>query len=404
MTHSWKRTLTILTFVQFVSAMGMSSIVPFMPLYVEELGSSTGLSVELLAGLVFSAQAFTMMIAGPIWGALADRRGRKLMVVRATLGGSVIVFLMAFAQTGEHLVILRAIQGVVTGVFSAITALIAANAPRERTGTALGMLQMGLWSGISIGPLMGGIIADTVGFRAAIVVTAALLALGGSLAWWGVEEVFVPHPRTLAARGSFLGAWQHILANEGVRITYLCRFLSRLGRTMVMPFMALIVADLMINTDNAASISGTIIGVGAALGTVNAVMSGRLGDRVGHRRVLTIMTLAAAAVYFPIAFTETIWPFAILMVLASAATGGIFPTLSALLADYTDSGEEGVVYGLESSIMAAARVISPLVGAVMADVFGLGSLFVVTAALLLLMATLAGRWLPDPHAVPDLAQ
>jgi DHA1 family multidrug resistance protein-like MFS transporter len=394
--ESWKRTLYVLTFVQFVSAAGMNSIFPFLPLYVADLGSSTGLSVELLAGLVFSAQAFTMMIAGPLWGALADRHGRKMMVIRATLGGSVVVFLMAFARTGEDLVILRALQGAITGIFSAATALIAANVPRERTGTALGMLQMGMWGGLAIGPLIGGVIADVAGFRAAIVLTAVLLATAGILAWWGVKEVFEPLPTSQMVPGGLIGVWKHILASEGIRMAYLSRFVSRLGRTMIMPFVALIVADLMTNPDRAASISGMLIGVGAALGTLNAMVSGRWGDRVGHRRVLTIMGVAAAACYLPIAFTSTIWPFAVLLVLASAATGGIFPTLSAVLAGYTEHGEEGAVYGLENSIMAAARTISPLLGAVMADVFGLHSLFVVAAALLLGMAIIAGRWLPNP--------
>jgi DHA1 family multidrug resistance protein-like MFS transporter len=393
---SWKRTLYVLMFVQFVSAAGMNSIFPFLPLYVEELGSSTGLSVELLAGLVFSAQAFTMMIAGPLWGALADRHGRKLMVERATLGGSVIVFLMAFARTGEDLVILRAIQGVITGIVSAITALVAANVPRERTGTALGMLQMGLWSGLAVGPLVGGVIADVAGFRAAIVLTAALLATAGALTWWGVEEAFEPLPKSQIVPGGLVGMWTHILASDAIRMVYLSRFLSRLGRTMIMPFVALMVADLMTNPDRAASVSGTLIGVGAALGTLTALVSGRWGDRVGHRRVLAIMGIAAALVYLPMTFTSTIWPFAILLVLASAATGGIFPTLSAVLATYTEHGEEGAVYGLENSIMAAARTISPLLGAVLAGVFGLHSLFLVAAALLLGMAFIAGRWLPDP--------
>ncbi len=300
----WKRTLFILAFVQFVSAVGMSSIFPFLPLYVEELGSSTGLSVELLSGLVFSAQAFTMMFAGPIWGTLADRHGRKLMVIRATLGSSVIILLMAFARTAEDLVILRAIQGIVTGIFSAITALIAAQAPRERTGYALGILQMGLWGGISLGPLLGGVIADAISFQAAFMVTALLLLIAGLLAWWGVEEEFEPLPRSVSRPtvgfiawlkyiwAEFIASWKHIMRSEGMRLTYLARFLSRLGRTMVMPFVALAVQDLMTNPDRAATVSGTLIGVGAFGGTLIAIFAGRIGDHVGHRHVLSVMAVA----------------------------------------------------------------------------------------------------------------
>jgi DHA1 family multidrug resistance protein-like MFS transporter len=136
----WKRTLLIVFIAQTIVAVGYSSIFPFLPLYVESLGTSTNLSVEFLAGLVYSAQAFTMMIASPIWGAVADRVGRKLMVERAMFGGALMTFLMAFVQTAEQLIALRAIQGLITGVVAASNALVASETPRERTGFAMGML------------------------------------------------------------------------------------------------------------------------------------------------------------------------------------------------------------------------------------------------------------------------
>ena len=108
---SWKRTLYFLFFAQVMVSVGFSSIYPFLPLYVEQLGSTTGISIELLAGLIYSVQALTMMIASPIWGAVADRFGRKLMVVRSMYGGAVIIFLMTFVTSAEQLVLLRALQG-----------------------------------------------------------------------------------------------------------------------------------------------------------------------------------------------------------------------------------------------------------------------------------------------------
>jgi DHA1 family multidrug resistance protein-like MFS transporter len=109
-----------------VAVAGFLVTVPFLPLYVEELGTNTNLSTELLAGLTYSAQAFTMAIASPIWGALADRYGRKLMVQRSMFGGTVILLLMGFVQSAEQLVLLRAVQGLITGTISAANALVAA--------------------------------------------------------------------------------------------------------------------------------------------------------------------------------------------------------------------------------------------------------------------------------------
>ena len=107
--ETWQRTLFILFFAQLMVAVGFSTVFPFLPLYVEQLGSTSGLSIELLSGLVYSAQAFTMMLASPVWGVLADRFGRKIMVERTMFGGAVILLLMALITTAEQLVVLRAI-------------------------------------------------------------------------------------------------------------------------------------------------------------------------------------------------------------------------------------------------------------------------------------------------------
>ena len=112
--HSWKFTLGVLFIAQVLSAVGFSMIFPFLPLYIESLGSAGGHSTELLAGLVISVQGITMMIAAPFWGAVADRFGRKKMIMRALFGGAITLALMGFVQSAEQLILVRAMQGVVT--------------------------------------------------------------------------------------------------------------------------------------------------------------------------------------------------------------------------------------------------------------------------------------------------
>lgn len=402
---SWQRNLYILMFVQFVSSIGFSSVFPFLPLYAEELGSTTGLSIEYLTGLVFSAQAFTMMIAAPIWGALADRHGRKMMVMRASLGGSVTIFMMAFVQSAEQLVLLRALQGALTGVVAALTALVAASVPREHAGYALGLLQVGNWGGVSIGPLIGGFVADMFGFSASFIVTAALLTSAGIMVSFGVEEHFEPLPRSATTRhDSFIQAWGHVLKSQGVAMTYLTRFLSNFGRTVVMSFSALFIADLLHSSGQTATITGLALALSAVAGTVGAIYMGRMGDRIGHRRVLIGVALLAALFYLPMSLSSNIWQFALLLTLAGAAAGGIMPTLSALLASYTEPGEEGAVYGLESSIMAGARAVAPMLGAVLVTWLGLRSIFIASSIAFAVMAVIAWRWLPRSSLHTPLAR
>ncbi len=152
----WMRTLWIMFVAQLLSAVGFSVIFPFLPLYVQHLGSAWHWDIKLLAGLVFSSQAFTMMVASPIWGGLADRFGRKLMVERSLFGGALVLAAMAFVRSAEELVALRALQGLITGIISAANALVAATVPRQRIGYAMGVMQLGLTGGIAVGPLLGG--------------------------------------------------------------------------------------------------------------------------------------------------------------------------------------------------------------------------------------------------------
>lgn len=134
-------------------------VFPFLPLYIKTLGVAGWGTVEFWSGMVFSAQAMTMMISAPVWGAVADRYGRKIMLARATLGGAVILVVMGFAQSAEQLALLRALQGLVTGTIPAANALVASTAPKEQTGEALGLLQTGSWIGVAVGaPLSEGLL------------------------------------------------------------------------------------------------------------------------------------------------------------------------------------------------------------------------------------------------------
>jgi DHA1 family multidrug resistance protein-like MFS transporter len=400
----WKRTLYILFATQLVSAVGFAVFFPFLPLYINELGTNTSLSLEFWSGMVYAGQALTMAITSPIWGSLADRFGRKAMVERALYGGAVIILLMGFARSAEELALLRAIQGAVTGTISATNALVAAAAPRERTGYAMGLLQVGLWGGVAFGPLLGGLIADTLGFRAAFVVTAVLLVISGVVVTIGIREEFTPPP-TGQRRPGILADWRRILGRPSVALAYLVRFLNQLGPNMLLPVLPLFVSEILHGSGRISTFTGLVVGVSSATGTATALYLGRLGDRAGHRRVLIIATAAAALFYAPQFFVSEGWQLLVLQALTGAATGGMGPAISALLARYTPEGEEGVVYGLDNSVAAAARAAAPLVGAALAVWLGVAGIFVVVALVLLASAALVLRFLPErPRATASATE
>ena len=402
--YPWKRILIILAFNQMASTAGFSSVFPFLPLYVAELGSTMGLSVEVLSGLVYSGQAFSMMIASPIWGNLADRLGRKLMIQRASFSGTILLLLMAFVTSGEQLVLLRTIQGLVTGTIAANNALTAAVAPRKESGFAMGVLQMSMGVGLAVGPLMGGAIADLWGYRMAFYLTAALLFIAGLIVTFGIQEPPRLPDEGTAEKTGFIDEWKSIFAAPGVPTTFLLRFLTQMGRMMVIAILAFFVEDLITNQDQLNSTVGLMMGITSATATVTAVFLGKLGDRTSHRVILIVTTLVMGILYLPQAFVTATWQLLVLQALTGIALGGIIPSIAALLANYTKPGHEGAAYGLDNSINAAGRAVAPLAGGMIASWFGLRATFTTTGILFLLTALVAFLWLPKVRELQLKAQ
>ncbi len=399
----WKFTLGIVFAAQFFSAIGFSMVFPFLPLYIESLDSRLALNTEALAGLVIAVQSVTMMIAAPIWGVVADRFGRKKMILRAMVGGGIFMIMMGFVQSAEQLILLRALQGMVTGTVSANNALVAASTPRERVGFAMGALQLGLWSGVAVGPLLGGVLADLFGYSVPFVATAVLLLIGALVISLGVQENFrPPKEKTAIHPAAFLLGWKMILKTSGVRMVLLMRFLVGLARAIIIPIAPLFVVSLIISeTETNNTYAGLMLAVSSATSTFGAVYLGSLGDRISHRKVLFWCALIAMALYIPQVFVANVWQLLILQGMAGIAGGGLVAAPSALLSRYTDKGSAGAVYGLDNSVWSASKAVAPLLGATIAIWIGMRGAFAASALVFAMIALIAWFCLPqdDLHAM-----
>jgi len=159
--------------------MAFGFVFPFLPLFIAELGVGGIEQVEVWSGVTAFGQAAVLSVFSPVWGAIADRYGRRVMVLRVAFAGGIILGLMGLSQNIWQFLALRLIQGALTGVVAASTALASAFVPRERLGYAMGLIQMSAFAGNSVGPLLGGFVADRVGYRASFAVTAGLMLSAG---------------------------------------------------------------------------------------------------------------------------------------------------------------------------------------------------------------------------------
>lgn len=171
----WKRNLLVCWFGAFITAIGLSQIAPFLPVYIRDLGITNAHSIDILSGICFGITFLMSTIVSPIWAKLSDKHGRKPMLLRASFGMGLVIFLMGFSQNVYELTILRLLQGAVSGYTTACITLIATQTSEKHVGWALGVLSTATVSGSLIGPLVGGYLADTIGIRNVFFVIGILL-------------------------------------------------------------------------------------------------------------------------------------------------------------------------------------------------------------------------------------
>jgi DHA1 family multidrug resistance protein-like MFS transporter len=398
--ETWRRNLYVVWAAELLSLAGFSVAFPFLPYYIQDLGVTDLQQVELWSGVIIAAQSVTMMVFAPLWGSVADRYGRKLMIERAMFAGAVIMTLMAFVHSVWQLVVLRAAQGAFTGTVAAAMTLVAGSTPRQRVGQALGLVQMAIWVGSSVGPLIGGVVADAWGYRAVFLVTGGLLLLAGIIVWRFVEEDFQPPARDRSKPGGdFWDGLKVVFGTRALVTLFAIRIVVRLGSSLIVPVLPLLVQSLVPPTARVASLNGLISGVSAATSAVSAVLLGRTSDRRGHRPVLLASVAAAAVLYAPQAFVTGPWELLLLQGAAGLAIGGVLAAVSTSLANLAPEGRQGAVYGLDASATSAASALAPMIGASVAAIWGLRIPFLLAAGAFALAAGLT--WALVPRSTPD---
>ncbi len=378
----WRRTLYTVWLTQFIAVAGFSFVIPFIPYYIQQLGISDVKQVGMWAGLITSAQAVSMALMAPVWGSLADRYGRKLMVLRASFAGAVVLSLMGFVTNVQQLLVLRFLQGMLTGTVSATTTLVASTVPKERAGMALGSLQTAIFLGVSFGPLLGGVSGEALGYRASFWITGALLFLSGLLVLLFVHEDFQPAadvPR--AGRSSTVQAARLVLASGALLAVFASRILLRVGSRALDPVLPLFVQTLLPAGSQVGVTTGMIVAVSGLGSAIGSPVIGSWSDRLGQRRLLIACALVAGACYVPQAFVQDARWLIFWQLLSGFAVGGTLATVTALLMRVAPPGHEGMVFGLDASAISGANAIGPVLGAAVAASLGLRAPFLLAALL-----------------------
>ncbi|ALD46933.1 multidrug transporter subunit MdtG [Serratia sp. OLHL2] len=382
--EAWKVNLISVWLGCFFTGLAMSQILPFLPLYVEQLGVSDHQSLSLWSGLVFSGTFLVSAVVSPLWGSLADRKGRKLMLLRASLGMAIVIALQGLATNVWQLFALRALMGLTSGYIPNAMALVASQAPRDKSGWALGTLSTGQISGVIAGPLLGGLMADHLGLRVVFFVTSGLMFVSFLVTLFLIKErrITVKKADQLSGKAVFRS-----LPYPALIVTlFVCTLMIQLANSSISPILTLFIRELSGNVSNIAFVSGMIAAVPGIAALISAPRLGRLGDRIGTARILIAALLFTTGLFAVMAWVNTPLQLGILRFLLGFADGALMPAVQALLLKYSSDQVTGRIFGYNQSFMYLGNVVGPLLGSGISAMMGFRWVFAVTAVLVLFNA------------------
>jgi len=377
----WHRNLIVLWFCTFVAGMAFSEIMPFLSLFVSQLGDFNKQQITFYSGLAFAADYAVSAISAPLWGIIADKKGRKIMLLRASLGMAVAMGLMGFVTAVWQLVALRALQGVFSGFISNAQALVASQTPRRYSGRALSTLITGAVSGNLFGPVVGGILAQLFSIRNTFFITAGLLVTAFLLSLFFVQEHFKPveHHREPGASRNPLAAF----ANPKLIIVMLCStMIVQFGNASISPIISLYVQELMHHTGPVTVVAGIIAALPGVSNILAAPRLGRYGDEHGSGKVLLFGYIFAVIMYFPQGLISSVITLGLLRFAIGISDGALFPEIQTLITKNTPVHLTSTVFSYNQSFQAIGNMFGAMLGGIIAGAFDYNSVFMLTAIML----------------------
>ncbi len=383
----WQINLAVLWLGNFLVFAGMTMVNPFLALYLkQDLGLTDEHAIAVWAGGIFAANFVTSFFAQPLWGKLADRYGRKMMLIRSGFGMAVVVTLMGFAQTPWHMLLLRLLNGTISGFQPAAVSLVSATTPKNRIGFAMGTLQSGGTAGVILGPFFGGLMADTFGFRPIFYITGALLFLASALSWWLVRENFDRQAAANAPQASVVNGFRELIVIQPIPVLLTVTLLIQFSMQSTMTLIPIYVEQLKAPLEYLAFWSGFVASVTAFSNMIASPLLGRLSDKIGPKKILFISLVGSAVMFAPQAFVGSVGELMIWRFLLGCFIGGLIPTVNSLIRQSTPDGMESRAFGFNSSALALGNMLGPVVGGLLSGFIGIEGLFLMSASLLLATA------------------
>lgn len=378
----WKSNLYSMWIIQVLTQAGFSFGVPFLPYFIQEIGVTDANKIKLFTGLLSATPAFTMAIMALVWGMLSDRFGKKKMLIRAVLAGVILVALMGFATNINQLLILRILQGMFTGSSTAALAFIASNTPDKHLPSALGVLTSAIFIGTTIGPALGGISAESFGYRTSFFIGAGVLAITYLMTIFLIKEEPIRklhNKEVKAVTGKTLKA----LLNYSLIMLLLILFFSYMARTVFGPYIPLYVQQMRGKLEGSSVVTGLVNGFAALMVAFAGLLTGRLMQRFKKYRLLMLLLITAGIVSVALFMSKGITMFAIIYGMLAFSLGIIEPLVMSITSQSVEPDKRGALIGIETTVSSLGWGLAPIMAGIVSIEFSIHSVLVLIMAFIM---------------------
>lgn len=379
----WKKNLFVLSIAVFIAGIAFSEIMPFLSLYINTLGNFSHQQLNFWSGIVYSGTFIVSAVVSPWWGKLADKKGRKPMILRAGIGMSVVIACMGLVQNVWQLLLLRMLQGVFAGFISNSNALVATETPKTNSGQALGTIASATTAGTLLGPLVGGALTSIFSYRITFMITGGLLLLCSILVLFFVhEDDFKPVTAKKLDKAS--GVIKSLRSPHLIFGLLLTTLIIQAANNSINPIVSLYVRQLLNGHGNVVFISGVIAALPGIATFLVASRFGALGDKIGTHKIIVAGFIAASIFFFLTAFVQNTVELGILRFLVGFSDACLFPQVQTMLTKNSPAAVTGRIFSWNQSAMYIGNIVGPLLGSFVSGMFNYSMVFIVTTVIVLI--------------------
>lgn len=379
----WKRNLSVLSIAVFIAGIAFSEIMPFLSLYINTLGNFSHQQLNFWSGIVYSGTFIVSAIVSPWWGKLADKKGRKPMILRAGIGMSLVIASMGLVQNVWQLLLLRMLQGVFAGFISNSNALVATETPKINSGQALGTIASATTAGTLLGPLVGGALTSIFSYRITFMITGGLLLICSILVLFFVhEDDFKPVTTKKLDKAS--GVIKSLRSPHLIFGLLLTTLIIQAANNSINPIVSLYVRQLLNDHGNVVFISGVIAALPGIATFLVASRFGALGDKIGTHKIIVAGFIAASIFFLLTAFVQNTVELGILRFLVGFSDACLFPQVQTMLTKNSPAAVTGRIFSWNQSAMYIGNIVGPLLGSFVSGMFNYNMVFIVTTIIVLI--------------------